>query len=157
MNVTPLRLAPIIPIATRIHGDFLLARKKVLLSAPRLVHLEMTIKNKKYSAMTTSRLDGLSAFIRAKISLFGASQDANPWVDCERHLRKWRSYDQHIALSVVFMIVTYVREDVPFYFDEDEIPYHMLDVLFDTYRYGRSDCVSAQACRDELQRCGVRF
>jgi hypothetical protein len=47
INVIPESEAPIIPKATKNHGDFLLAKKNVSLFAPRLVTYEIPIKRRK--------------------------------------------------------------------------------------------------------------
>lgn len=48
INVTPESEAPIIPNATKYHGDELFALKKVLLLADLLVKKDIVIKSEKY-------------------------------------------------------------------------------------------------------------
>lgn len=48
MKVTPDRVAPVIPNATRYHGDFLFPVKKLVLVIFLVVMLDIPINNKKY-------------------------------------------------------------------------------------------------------------
>ena len=48
MKVTPDKVAPTIPNATKYHGDFLLAVKKAWVSALREVSQDIPINTKKY-------------------------------------------------------------------------------------------------------------
>lgn len=47
INVTPLRLAPIIPNATTYHGDFLSPKKKVRFAPLLDVRMDITIRTRK--------------------------------------------------------------------------------------------------------------
>ena len=60
IKVTPERDAPIIPMATKIHGDFLLAIKNALLLESRPVKYDTAIKKIKYPAITARVKTGLS-------------------------------------------------------------------------------------------------